>query len=90
MEAAKLIEEYAQFKSKFARNSFELALYIYHEIKEISLNVMICMASLGRMEQLAEFIKAKDIQLDTCLELIVFQPQTQLADIITHLFVISP
>ena len=88
-EAAKLIEDYAQFRSKFAKNSFELALYVYREIKEVSLNVLICLVSLGRMEQLTEFIKTKEIGLDTCLELLAFHPQTDLGDIITRLFVIS-
>ena len=57
-QAAKLIEDYAHLKPKNSKNLFELALFIYKEIKA-SFEVAVCMAKLGRLSAMMDFVKSK-------------------------------
>ena len=57
-QAAHLIEEYARLKAKNSKSSFELALFIYTDIKS-PLEATICMAKLGRLSSMMDFIKSQ-------------------------------
>jgi len=53
--AGKIIEEYARLKPKNHKNAYELALFIYQEIKSY-LEASISMAKLGRFSAMVDFI----------------------------------
>ena len=57
-QAAQLIEEYARLKAKNSKTSFELALFIYTEIKA-PLEATVCMAKLGRLSSMMDFIRSQ-------------------------------
>jgi hypothetical protein len=57
-QSAQLIEEYARLKAKNTKSAFELALFIYTDIKS-PLEATICMAKLGRLSSMMDFIKSQ-------------------------------
>lgn len=57
-QAAQLIEDYARLKAKNSKSAFELALFIYTDIKA-PLEATICMAKLGRLSSMIDFIKSQ-------------------------------
>ena len=53
--SGKFIEEYARLKPKNHKNAYELALFIYQDIKSF-IEAAICMAKLGRFSAMIDYI----------------------------------
>jgi hypothetical protein len=62
--SGKIIEEYARLKPKNHKNAYELALFIYQEIKSLS-EASICMAKLGRFSAMLDFIDQNSKQFNS-------------------------
>jgi hypothetical protein len=84
--AGKIIEEYARIKPKNHKNAYELALFIYQEIKSY-FETSICLAKLGRFSAMVDFIIQNSKQIgssisDIFLKLIYEYPCLELANLI--------
>ena len=82
----KLIEEYARLRPKNHKNSYELALFVYQDIKAY-MEAAICMAKLGRFSAMMDFISQNQKHLysscvETLLKILVDYPCIELANLI--------
>jgi hypothetical protein len=86
---AKYIQEYARRNQKNAKNSYELALFVFREINA-HFESALCMAKLGRFSAMIDLIQSKkelSANSDAALKIFKQCPSLELAGILTEHFV---
>jgi hypothetical protein len=86
---AKYVQEYARRNQKNAKNSYELALFVFKEIGA-HYESALCLTKLGRLTAMIDLIGSKKelaSNADVALKLLKECPTLELADLLTDNFV---